>query len=134
MGWNGSRDRYLRLVTTARGGGLLGEPPQIEVSWRPEQLLFVQRGEGRSLLAIGRAGTSDGSFAPRDLLRMAPNTGRDLGEATASLGPEAELAGDSVLVRKTELPWRTYGLWALLLTTVGIVLALSLRLLRSSAD
>jgi hypothetical protein len=132
--WRSSADRHLRLVTSTRGGGLLGEPPQLEVVWRPEQLLYVQRGPGHSLLAIGRAGTVDGSFAAEDLLRTRESDGVDLSESTAVLGPEAVLAGDSVLERKTSPPWRTYGLWALLLLSVGVVLSLSLRLLRSETD
>ena len=57
--------------------------------------------------------------------------GVDVGSVPiAHLGPEAELAGESVLVHVVPTPWRSYGLWGLLLASVGIVLALSLRLLR----
>jgi hypothetical protein len=125
-----SSARHLRLVTSSRGGGLLDAPPSLEVVWRPEQLLYVQRGPGNSLLAVGRAGVEDGSFSPRDLLRMAEQGGSDFLDPTASLGPETELAGDSVLERKSSPPWRTYGLWGILLVSVGIVLILSWRLIR----
>jgi hypothetical protein len=134
VAWRSSSDRHLRLVTSRRGGGLLGEPPMLEVVWRPEQLLYVQRGPGHSFLAVGRAGTADGSFSPADLLRTRESEKIDLFESSASLGPEAVLAGESVLERKTPPPWRTYGLWALLLLSVGVVLALSFRLLSSASD
>jgi len=130
-----SRDRHWRLVTSSRGGGLLGEPPSLELLWRPEQLLYIERGSGPSLLAVGRAGTFDGSFAPAHLLQMGVQTsGRleaDLPEASARLGPEKVLAGEAVLRLEELVPWRSYALWALLLTSVGVVLGLSIRLIRS---
>jgi len=97
-------------------------------------LMYAQRSPGHSLLAIGRAGAADGSFSPEDLLRTAESDGIAMLESTASLGPEAVLAGDSVLVPKTPTPWRTYGLWSLLLLSVGVVLALSFRLLGNAGD
>jgi len=41
------------------------------------------------------------------------------------------LAGDAALTRATPIPWRSYGLWGLLIVIVGVVLGLSLRLLRA---
>jgi Protein of unknown function (DUF3999) len=130
----GSSNRHFRLVTSGRGGGLLEGPPTLEVEWSPEQLLYVERDAGPSMLAVGRAGTKDGSLAPEALLMMAERSDFDRTLSTASLGPEAELAGVSVLERKTPMPWRSIGLWALLLVSVGVVLGLSLRLMRSRVD
>lgn len=132
--WTKPRDRYLRLVTSSRGGGLTGEPPTLEIVWRPEQLLYLDRGQSGepAMLTIGRIDTSDGSFAPAHLLRMGGSAAGELPESTAFLGPEEILAGDAALVRHTPPPWRTYGLWGLLLGSVGIVLTLSLRLMRSA--
>ncbi len=122
--------RHLRLVTSMRGGGLVGEPPSLELVWRPEQLLYIDRDAQPALLAIGRAGTRAGDFPARDLLRMAGRGPDPHVEPTAFLGPEQTLAGDGVLVLTKPVPWRTYGLWALLLGSVGIVLVLSLRLMQ----
>jgi hypothetical protein len=132
--WKGSGDRYLRFVVSSRGGGLRNRTPQLEIAWEPEQLLYLDRAGGESTLAVGRAGAVDGSFAARDLLRMSGLSSRDLTRATAHLGPEFTLAGDSVLEVATPLPWRTMGLWALLLMIVGIVLGLSFRLMRSAPE
>ena len=134
---HGSRDRHWRLVTSSRGGGLLGEPPSLELVWRPEQLLYIERGSQPSLLAVGRAGTFDGSFAPTHLTADEcangwPGLEADLPEASARLGPERVLAGEAVLRLEELVPWRSYALWALLLTSVGVVLGLSIRLIRSA--
>lgn len=129
-----SPDRFFRLVTSERGGGLRGEPPSLEVVWRPEQLLFLKRGPGVAMLGVGRIGTPDGGFDASDLLRMGHRSDPDAARVTVELGPEIVLAGDRALERTTPVPWKTYGLWALLLASVGIVLGLSLRLMRGSGD
>lgn len=132
--WSARGDRYLRLTVSARGGGRLESPPTLIASWRPEQLLFLHRGDGPSQLAIGRVETPDGSFADTELLRIARRNGASVPENTARLGPETILAGESALVVEDPIPWRTYGLWALLLASVAVVLALSLKLLRGVDD
>jgi len=132
--WKAPRDRYLRLVSSSRGGGLRGAIPTLEIEWRSEQLLFLERDGGESILAIGRAGAQDGSFDATDLLRMSGRSTDDPVPATALLGSEFELAGDSVLEPTKPIPWRTYALSALLIVIVGIVLALSLRLMRAESD
>jgi hypothetical protein len=132
--WSARGDRYLRLTVSSRGGGRLESPPTLIVSWRPEQLLFLHRGDGPSLLAVGREETLDGSFADAELARLARRSGGSVPEATARLGPETILAGDAALVVQTPIPWRSYALWALLLASVAVVLTMSLRLLRSVED
>ena len=87
---------------------------------------------GASLLAVGRAGTFDGSFAPAHLLRLSGRDETALPEASARLGLERVLAGEAVLRLEELVPWRSYALWALLLTSVGVVLGLSIRLIRST--
>ena len=131
--WSGRRHRYLRFISSNRGGGLQGEIPQLEIEWVPDQLLYLDRGDGPSTLAIGRLGAVDASFTPDQLLRTMRGRGEDLREATAQLGEERVLAGPIALEPPPEpVPWRTYGLWALLIGIVGIVLSLGLRLLRTS--
>ena len=140
--WNGSRDRYLRLVTSTRGGGLKGHPlPTLEVVWQPEQLLYLERSEagpGGSTLAVGRVDTLDGSFPASDLLRMGRSAANDPDQITVRLGPERILAGDAALERSKPppppTPWRTYGLWALLLSIVAVVLGMSFRLMQNVED
>lgn len=130
-----STHRYWRFVTSKRGGGLRGDPPPLEIEWRPEELLFVARGSPVSTLAIGRAGASDGSFAAKDLLRSQGLRSKGARLPAARLGAERELAGSAVLeAPPPPVPWRTYGLWALLLASVAVVLGLGVALLRSASD
>ena len=49
------RRRYFKLAVAEKGGGLGGGTPALEVSWMPEQLLFVARGAGPFALGYGRA-------------------------------------------------------------------------------
>ncbi|HEB90633.1 MAG TPA: DUF3999 domain-containing protein [Deltaproteobacteria bacterium] len=129
----GSPDRYFRLVTSSKGGGLRGDPPRLEVVWQPEQLLFLERGPGVARLGIGRLGASDGAFPARELLRMGQGSDHDPTGPTARLGAESVLAGDrAVEPEPPPLPWKTWGLWALLLASVGVVLVLTLRLMKES--
>lgn len=131
VAWQGSRDRYVRLVTSERGGGLQGPPPTLEIEWIPEQLVYLDRTGGASTLAVGRIDTVDASFRPEQLLRTHRARDANMQPTRALLGPEEILAGDAVLVRSVPIAWRTYGLWAVLIAIVGIVVGLSLRLLRS---
>lgn len=130
--WGAGRHRYVRLVTTPRGGGLQGQVPELEVEWVPDQLVYLERGDGESTLAIGRLGARDASFTPNQLLQTM-RTDRDvLRTSTAALGAERVLAGNAAVEAPPEpLPWRTYGLWALLIAIVGFVMGLGFRLLRS---
>lgn len=129
--WNSSSEGSLRLVTSARGGGLLGEAPSIEVVWRAEQLLYLQRNPGDMALGVGRIDTENGGFEAGDLLQM-DSTRRDaLRNETARLGPERTLAGLAALERVVPVPWRRYGLWLLLLGSVALILVLSVRVLRA---
>jgi len=130
--WHSPTQEQLRLVTSTRGGGLVAKAPSLEVVWQPEQLIYLQRSAGNSLLAIGRAGAADGSFAPSDLMRMTPSGNPLSADTSASLGPESVLAGDAALELEKPVPWRSYALWSLLLLSVGIILALSLHLMRST--
>ncbi len=128
---DGSPDRYFRLVTSTRGGGLRGEAPRLEVVWRPEQLLFLERGPGVAMLGVGRIDAEEDAFPAPELLRMGPGSGVDPVATTARLGPEIVLAGDrAVEPEPSPIPWKTWGLWALLLSSVGVVLAMTLRLMR----
>ncbi len=132
--WDARRVRYLRLVTSSRGGGLTGTAPRVEVAWRPERLFYLDRGTGRALLAVGRWGAQDAGFGLKALLRG--KSRQDVREltlagATATLGPERVLAGPRAVDPERAIPIRTIGLWGLLIAIVGLVLGLGLRLVKS---
>jgi len=124
-------DRYLRLVVAPKGGGERQAPPDLDVSWHPGQVIFVARGEPPFTLAYGKRGARDTSFRAAELVRLARDETERLDDTTATLGPAFELAGDAAFEEPSRpISWRQVGLWAVLVLAVGIVLALSVRLLR----
>jgi hypothetical protein len=129
------RRRYFKLAVAEKGGGLGGGVPALDVAWMPEQLLFVARGAGPFAVAYGRAQVPQARFDAAELIRSAlppdADPRREISRETAVLGPVKTVADPSVLEpRKEPIPPRTIALWAVLVGSVAIVLALSVRLLR----
>jgi hypothetical protein len=129
--WPPMRRRYVKLVVSAKGGGLGSGTPILEASWVPEQLLFITRGAPPFRLGYGRALVEHTTFDASDLIRTTHTRREDVPTETASLGAEYPVAGDSVLTPpKTPVSGRTLALWAVLVGSVGLVMAMSTRLLR----
>jgi hypothetical protein len=125
------RRRYFKLAVAEKGGGLGGGTPWLEAAWVPEQLLFVARGAGPFALGYGRAQVDPARFDAAELIRSALPPGAEVPRETARLG-SAETTGDSSVLepRREPTPRRTIALWAVLVVSVAIVLALSVRLIR----
>ena len=109
--------------------------PELDVSWYPEQLLFVARGAAPYAIGYGRAQTASARFDAQELIEtaVAPDAQghREVPRATAQLGPVQTVGDPSVLEPRREPPaLRTIALWGVLVAAVAIVLALSVRLLR----
>ena len=129
------RQRYFKLDVDEKGGGLGSGIPALEVAWMPEQLLFVARGAGPFALGYGRAQVAGSRFDASELIQSALPPGadprRDLPRETAQLGVQRAVGDPSVLEPRSEPPSaRTLALWGVLVGSVAIVLALSVRLLR----
>jgi len=130
--WPANRHRYVKLVTSSKGGGLGTGTPLLEAAWFPEQLLFITRGEPPYRLAYGRAGVAGSRFDAAELLRTtAAAAPEDVPRATATLGAPYDAAPRSVLVPSGKpASMRTVALWAVLLLSAFVALALSVRLAR----
>jgi hypothetical protein len=126
-----TRHRYFKLVVAPEGGGLGGDAPRLEVSWHPEQLLFVQRGPGPFALGYGRSDTEPARFSASELLRTVGAPPGEVPRATAALASPRPVGDPSVLEpRPAPPPERPYGLWAFLVAAVAVVVGQSVRLLR----
>jgi len=129
--WPVTRHRYFKLVVAPKGGGLGAGTPVLEISWYPEQLLFITRGEPPFRLGYGRAQVRSTRFAAADLIATTHTRSRELPRETAVLGAEYPVAKRSVLEPPEEpTSMRTVALWGVLVLSVCVVLAMSLRLLR----
>ncbi len=129
--WPVTRHRYFKLVVASKGGGLGAGTPVLEISWYPEQLLFITRGEPPFRLAYGRARVASTRFDAGELIATSHERSRELPRETAALGAEYPLAEPSVLeVPEEPISMRSVALWGVLVLSVCVVLAMSLRLLR----
>ncbi|PTQ71173.1 DUF3999 domain-containing protein [Pseudomonas sp. GV071] len=123
--------QHLRLQVDSRGGGLGKNAPTVRVGLRATQLVFLARGTPPYVLALGNA---DGKANSLPLTTLIP--GYDdkrlakLGVAKAgaplAVAPSAQAAAPVASV-----DWQRYGLWAVLLVGVGLLVGMALSLLRA---
>jgi hypothetical protein len=108
--------------------------PEIELAWRPEQLLFITRGQPPFRLAYGKRGAPEAAFSAARLVGIAGTEAHSLDEASATIGSPHSLAGEAAFEEPpVPIHWRQVGLWAVLLVAVGVVLTLSVRLLKQAS-
>ncbi len=119
-----------RLEVAQSGGGLGSGVPQLEMTWHPQRLLFVARGEMPFTLAFGRQQTEAQGVAIDPLLRRIDADGARTGMIkSAAAGERFELGGTARLKPPAPpLPWQKWLLWAVLLLGVAM-LALMVRTL-----
>jgi hypothetical protein len=131
ISWPVTRQLWFKLVVSSKAGGLGAQPPVLDAAWRPEQLLFVSRGQPPFTLSYGRAGASASAFDFGALLAITRTRTDDLPLEDATLGTQRVFADPSVLEPPApELPSRTIALWAALLVSVALVVGMSIRLIR----
>jgi len=126
-----ARHRHYRLEVSPKGGGSGGRAPVLDVAWRPEQLIFVARGEAPFRLSYGRAEVAASNFDFSDLLAIAQEFDRELPLESATLGRERAVADPSVLEAPGRaMEPRTLALWLALILAVALIAGMSLRVLR----
>jgi hypothetical protein len=108
-----------------------GEPPVLDLGWRPQRLTFLAEGPGPWQLAYGsRELATTSAVSGRALDRLIEE--EEMPPARpVRLGPERELSGLSRLQPSgPALPWAAIGLWGVLLTGLALLLFMLRRLLR----
>jgi hypothetical protein len=112
-----TRDRFWRLSTDEARGGFGADAPALRVGYRPDDLVFVARGEPPFAMAFGSRGLEPPPRATESLRaigtvrdgRLAPSTQLTLGEARTVAGERA--------LREPLIPdWKRFVLWAVLVT------------------
>lgn len=122
-----SSDRYWRVLFDQRGGGLGAGTLVVELGWQPQQGLFVARGAEPFLLAYGSSRVASAGFLaaslvpgyrPEDYPRL-PQAG--FAEPIRQAPPPSP--------PQPALPWRSLGLWSVLVAGVLLLGLMVWRLL-----
>ncbi len=103
--------------------------PALEVRWQPHELYFIARGAGPFQLAFGKAALSAAPSAVDQLLG-ATRGAAQIAVGTTQVGSLRELGGVQQLVVTRSVNWKTWLLWAALVTGVLLLALMALKLSR----
>lgn len=128
-------DTEWRLRVIADNAGLLdgnGSLPQLELGWRPHQVLFLGRGQGPYTLAVGSAKATGGGAVQNDLVLAALRDSRaETRLRRIDPGPLHPLAGDRALQPgSSAFPWQKLLLWTVLIGGVALLALMTRTILR----
>lgn len=127
--------RYWSIQLDPRSPGLGSAPPSLEVQWRPDQLVFVARGEGPFALAFGNPDAKRSVLAVSELI---PGYERraELKLPEARLGEVVSVArsGDALRQVLGDTSPRKLVLWAILILGVVALGWMAWRLRRQMGD
>lgn len=128
----GAAAQQLSLRVDERGGGLGNQAPQLRVGLRATQLVFLARGTPPYVLATGNPAGKAANL-PLDTLIPGYDDRRlaTLGIATAAQTLPVEAAGSEQAVG---VDWKRWGLWAVLLAGIGLLVLMALSVLRARPD
>lgn len=122
--------RFYSVRVAAKGGGLGRGVPELELRYRPHQLLFVARGEAPYQLAFGHHAAKPSRFEPKELLALLPLAERDaLPASDCTLGERTTRAGRAALVPPPPPPpYRRYALWGVLIAAASALVIAAVRM------
>ena len=119
----GTRDRHWRITTDEARGGFGGRLPVVRAGYRPDDVVFVARGEAPFEIAFGSRGVGPPPRGSESLRALASSDDERLVPATAlALGEPRTLAGERALSAPLVPDWKRFVLW-------GVLAAASLALL-----
>jgi hypothetical protein len=127
---NQTGPQHWRFTAEAKGGGLGGQLPSLQITRHPDQLLFLAKGTPPFTLAYGSHKARPSDFSHTEILAFLPGEGQQASQA--SLGPERVEGGESARTappppEPSVLP--TILLWAVLIGGVGMLLVFVRRLM-----
>jgi len=117
----GFRARYWRIHLN-RYSAALPATLQLEIGWRPHQLVFLASGAAPYTLAFGNHAAKSASF-PLTTLLPGYRAGDELKLPVATTGAIASRAPDdaSFIEKWHEMEWKSLLLWAILITSVALL-------------
>jgi hypothetical protein len=125
---NKTKDRYWRLEISKAGGGLGQGIPILELGWRPQQLLFIARGEEPFTLAYGNSKISGESSPVAQMLTSIKEDNLEIPRAVC--GSQFTLSNKDLLKPTRDVPWKKLVLWGILISGVILAGSLAFRLFR----
>jgi hypothetical protein len=105
----------------------LAQAPTLVLGYQPDRFVMLAQGEGPYVLVAG-----SGRAAREDYPVQAALAASSTAPQPATLGPRSEAGGAQALGPKRGEDWQRWLLWAVLAAGVGMVLVVSLRVLRQS--
>ncbi|EJM53891.1 DUF3999 domain-containing protein [Pseudomonas sp. GM48] len=123
--------QQLKLTVDERGGGLGVQAPTLKFAVRATQLVFLARGPGPYTLVVGNS-TAKAANLPLSTLipDYSPEKLATLGRAMVDVGAVASKATTEKTLATTDIHWKKFGLWAVLLLSVLFLAAMAFSLLR----
>lgn len=131
----GQSVRQLSMRVDPRGGGLSGEP-RLRVALPASQVIFLARGKPPYTLAVGNPRLQDQSL-PLTTLRPGQTTGStDFAVARVDGSVRFSSAGQQPdgVTAAAGIEAKRLGLWVVLLSGVGLLVMMSLKMLRKPAE
>ena len=110
-----TRDRYWKLTTDEARGGFGGSLPALRVGYRPDEVVFVARGEAPFEIAYGSGRVGPPHRSNESLRVLTSSEDERLLPATdVVLSEPRTLAGESALAEPLIPDWRRFVLWSVL--------------------
>jgi Protein of unknown function (DUF3999) len=127
-----TRDRFWKLTTDETRGGFGGSTPALRAGYRPDDVVFVARGEPPFEIAFGKRGL-DPPPRSSDGLRVIGSVrdGRFAPSTQVTLGERRTIAGERALQEPLIPDWKRFVLWAVLASASLALLLTSRAALRN---
>lgn len=128
-------DRFWRFEPEA--GQVTGADiaPQLVIGWRPDMLVFLQRGPAPYTIAYGRYAVEESNGRSNNLYADLGVSRQGKAIAQASEFKQVVLGGDAMLVAPPPpLPWKRWALWAALGLGMLLLLYMVRQLLRQMSS
>ncbi|RMP15630.1 hypothetical protein ALQ28_02906 [Pseudomonas syringae pv. delphinii] len=124
--------QQLKLVVDDRGGGLGNEAPQLSVAVPATEVVFLARGNGPFMLAVGNAAAKAANLSLATLIPdLSPAKLASIGTAKPATASVANMtAAPQVATQSTD--FKRLGLWAVLLLGVLFLGWMAFSTLRAS--
>ena len=131
-----TRDRIWRVRIPEAATVLGNRQPQVKLGWRPDQLLFVARGQPPFTVAYGNYNVGANELPVGKLLsKFSPFGHKPFVPASATLDSERSVRGQQALIRGwQQQPWKRWLLWAALIAGVAVLGWMALSLSRQLAQ